>query len=178
MRRAHHSSRDGRENFETADLVNNSLPSVPRFHATRCSDRSLFVASCLSILREEARCVRGLARNDELRFGEAVQLRFRQPHPLSATARLEFISHHRTQPSTDGVLLMSGSCILGPSLNSHVICRQWEDDLVLVRQGQTLACHFRNEFEVDGQACQGRAAVTLESTIQGDDFCLSIERID
>ena len=58
-----------------------------------------------------------------IELGEGVRLRFRQPHPLSATARLEFLSRHRTQPSTDGVLLMAESCILGRSSSSHVVAR-------------------------------------------------------
>ena len=36
-----------------------------------------------------------------------VKLRFRRPHPLSGTARLEFASRHRTQPAVDAVLLMA-----------------------------------------------------------------------
>ena len=56
-----------------------------------------------------------------LQLGERVRLRFRRPHALSATARLDFESHHRTQPSADGVLLMGDTCVLGPKPHSHVV---------------------------------------------------------
>lgn len=121
---------------------------------------------------------RHLADGDELRLGGSFELRFRQPHPLSASARLEFLSHHRCQPSADGVVLMAGSCILGPAPGNHVVCRHWERDVVLVRQGQSLSCHVSEPFEVDGKSVDRRAPVTLDSRIQGRDFCISLERID
>ncbi len=74
-----------------------------------------------------------------IELGQAVRLRFRRPHPLSATARLEFVSRHRTQPSTDAVLLMAESCILGRSSSSHVVAPGWQDEVVLFRQGSELA---------------------------------------
>jgi hypothetical protein len=121
---------------------------------------------------------RNLTDGDEVRLGHSFALRFRQPHPLSASARLDFLSHHRTQPAADGVLLMAGSCILGPTMGNHVVCRGWDHEVVLVRQGQTLACHAVVPLEVDGKPYQGRAPVTLDSRIQGDDFCVTLERID
>ena len=47
-------------------------------------------------------------------WAASVRLLFRRPHPLSATARLDFVSRHRTQPSADAVLLMADTCVLGP----------------------------------------------------------------
>jgi hypothetical protein len=119
-----------------------------------------------------------LTDGDELRLGSSFLLRFRQPHPLSATARLDFLSFHRTQPPADGILLMANSCVLGPAVQNHVVCRHWKHDVVLVRQGQALACHSGQPLEVDGVARDRRASVSLNSRIQGEDFCLSLERFD
>ena len=55
---------------------------------------------------------------------------------LSATARLEFVSPHRTQPSTNGVLLMAEACILGPAATSHIVTPQWQHEVVLFRTGR------------------------------------------
>lgn len=121
---------------------------------------------------------RWLSHGDEVRLGTSFVMRFHQPHPLSATARLELVSHHRTQPAADGILLMAASCVLGPAPQNHVVCRHWSQDLVLVRQGQSLACHSARPFEVDGQTRDRRATVSLTSRIQGDDFCVSLERFD
>ncbi len=105
-------------------------------------------------------------------------MRFRRPHPLSATSRLDFLSHHRTQPAADGVLLMAHSCILGPAPTSHVVCRRWNQDLVLVRQGQQLRCHAQQPLEVDGKSCGQTAPLTMGSRVVGPDFCLSLEQFD
>ncbi len=66
-----------------------------------------------------------LADGQLIELGEGVQLRFRRPHALSTTARLEFASHHRTQPAADAVILMSDSFILGPASPArHIVCQR------------------------------------------------------
>ena len=75
-----------------------------------------------------------------VKLGDAVELRFRKPHALSNTAVLEVLSHHKTEPAVNGIVLMSESCILGPQSHSHVRCRPWESDLVLFRRGEELMC--------------------------------------
>ena len=62
--------------------------------------------------RVNGQVIRGktlLSDGDEIDLAQAVHLRFRQPHALSASARLDFVSHHRTHPKADGVLLMAES---------------------------------------------------------------------
>ena len=88
-----------------------------------------------------------------------VELRFRKPHALSNTAVLEILSHHKTEPAVDGIVLMRESCILGPQSHSHVRCRDWTSDLVLFRRGDELMCRTHAPVEVDGQTCVGQAAV-------------------
>jgi len=73
-----------------------------------------------------------------IELGSSVRLRFRQPHPLSFSALLEVQSPHRTQPPTEGVLLFAGSCVLGPSISSHVVCRDASEELILYRCGGEL----------------------------------------
>lgn len=115
---------------------------------------------------------------DEIRFGQSVEMRFRQPHPLSTTGRLEFISHHRTQPSADGVILMANTCILGPSMKNHIVCRKWEQDVVFVRQANRLKCHSSSGFEMDGRTVKKKTDVTMNSRVSGHDFCVTLEQID
>ena len=91
-----------------------------------------------------------------MQLGGAVRLLFRRPHPLSATARLDFVSRHRTQPSADSVLLMADACVLGPKPHSHVVCRDWTREVILYRRGQELYCRTDGPFEIDGVACSGR----------------------
>jgi hypothetical protein len=115
---------------------------------------------------------------DEVVLGDRVRLRFRKPHPLSGTARLEFLSHHATQPSCDGVLLMASSCILGPQESHHVVCRRWEDQLVLTREGGGLF-RFRTKqrVAVDGEWVSGTGILRKNSHLVGTDFTLSVEEL-
>ena len=121
---------------------------------------------------------RYLQDGDELQFGSSVSMRFRKPHPLSHSCRLEFTSNHRTQPHSDAILVLANSCILGPAETSHVVCRHWKRDLVLVRDGQDLRCHAAGVMEVDGKNVKQKSAINLDSRIAGEDFCVSLEQIN
>lgn len=116
-----------------------------------------------------------LSDHDEIQFGASVKLRFRRPHPLSATARLEFVSHHRPDPHVDAILLMAESCVLGPRSQNHVVCREWTRDLILYKQNDQLCCRTQGDFQVDGTPQQGRAKLHLNSLVTSADFSLRLE---
>jgi len=118
-----------------------------------------------------------LCDGSRIQLGDRVRLRFRRPHALSATARLEFESRHRTQPSADAVLLMAESCVLGPKPHSHVVCRDWRQDVILYRHDEELYCRAPAGFRVDGVACHGRSGITRSSRIDGEDFSFSLEPV-
>jgi hypothetical protein len=112
-----------------------------------------------------------------LQLGSGVRLRFRRPHALSATARIDFLSRHRTQPSVDAVLLMADSCVLGPRQHSHVVCRDWKDEVVLYRHENELYCRCARPFQIDGVPQRSRAKVTANSSVVGERFSLSLEHV-
>jgi hypothetical protein len=116
-----------------------------------------------------------LEDGDEIGLGTRVRLRFRRPHPLSCSARLEFISRHRTQPSVDAVIMMAESCVLGPGEENHVVCRGWSDDLVLFRKDSQLHCRAMHPLEVDGRRFESAAPLNFDSQVTGEDFSLSLE---
>jgi hypothetical protein len=118
-----------------------------------------------------------LADGDELELGRGVKLRFRQPHPLSSTALLEMVSRHRSQPGCDGVLLMAESCVLGPKWQDHVVCRQWEHDVVLYRQGDELFCRSMEQITVDGVVMEGRGKLEPNSRVEGESLSFSLELV-
>jgi hypothetical protein len=112
-----------------------------------------------------------------IKLGDAVELRFRKPHALSSTAVLEILTHHKTEPAVDGIVLMSESCILGPQPHSHVRCRDWASDLVLFRRGADLMCRTQTPVEIDGQTCVGQATLDGNCRIESEEFALSLEEI-
>ena len=116
-----------------------------------------------------------LSDGDELELGDGVRLRFRRPHVLSSSARLEILSRHRTHPFVDGVILMAESCVLGPKWQNHVVCRDWAGDVVLYRNEDKLYCRAMESLEIDGKLCDGRGKLGPNSRVVGSDFSLSLE---
>jgi hypothetical protein len=110
-------------------------------------------------------------------LGEGVKLIFRRPHALSGTARLDFASRHRTQPLADGVLLMADSCVMGPKPYSHVVCRDWPQEVVLYRYEDQLHCRTAGPMEIDGRRCHDRSPIRRNSRVVGERFSFSLEPI-
>ena len=118
-----------------------------------------------------------LTNGVEILLGSNVKLQFRKPHALSATARLDFQSNHRTQPSADGILLMAESCILGPSKGNHIVCRDWAEDIVLYRHADDLYCQASESIEIDDRVHDRRGKLGWDSRVSGSDFALGLEPI-
>jgi hypothetical protein len=157
------------------------LADLSRRHAMIRRDREGYLiepiqGACINGRRTSA--MTNLNDGDLMQLGRSVEIRFRKPHVLSATARLEIISHHKTQPSVDAVLLMAETCILGPDVQSHVRCRSWSRNLILFRDMEGLHCRTSGSFQIDGSPCQSRGRLTSVSRIEGDDFSLSLEPLD
>ena len=118
-----------------------------------------------------------LSDGDEIGLNGAVRLRFRKPHVLSASARLEIVSKHRTHPFADAVLLMAESCVLGPKWQNHVVCREWGGDVVLYRQDDRIFCRAMESIEIDGKLHDGRGPVRPGSQVLGTDFSMTLEAV-
>ncbi len=118
-----------------------------------------------------------LRDGDVIRLGPTVELEFRQPSPVSATARLMVLSRHRLPLAVDGVLLMGDTCIIGPSPQAHIPAKNLNAPVVVYRQGTALWCRAPGAFEVDGRACSARAPLTLRSNVLGEGFSFSLESL-
>jgi hypothetical protein len=118
-----------------------------------------------------------LSDGAKIQLGDGVRLLFRRPLALSATARIDFLSRHRTHPSSDAVLLMADTCVLGPKPNSHVVCRDWPCEVILYRQEGELFCRTARAFEIDGLKHRQSARIHRDARIVGDGFSLSLEAI-
>lgn len=154
------------------------MADIARHHATlRRDGESYLVVPVREVLLDGRPCTGPALLGDgvELTLGRGVRLRFRQPNPLSTTARLDFVSRHGTQPTTSGVILLSETCILGPAANSHVVCRDWKSSVLLHRLRESLYCISDGPFTANGMACRGRASIEPGSRVLGEDFSFSIE---
>jgi hypothetical protein len=156
------------------------LGDISRRHAKIRRDGEGYLLEPLRPVCVDGRPVDGrtlLVDGALIELGQGVQLRFRRPHRLSNTARLEFVSRHRTQPSADAVLLLADACVLGQSAGCHVPCRQLKREVVLYKQGAELGCRTRGLFEIDGRPARDRGPITRSSQLLGDDFSLRLEAI-
>ena len=153
---------------------------VSRRHATIRRSGEGYVISPRREVKIDGRSIRDISPLSDgamIELGAGVRLRFRRPHPLSSSARLEFASRHRTQPPVDGVILMAESLVLGPGGNCHIACRDWPRDVVLFHQHDELYCRTEGQLEIDGAVCQGRGPLTRNSAVRGDECSLSLEEV-
>lgn len=157
------------------------LADISRRHAKIRRDGEGYTIEPLHVLRLNGKAIQTqavLSNGDEIELGSGVRLRFRRPHALSASARLDLVSRHRTQPYADSILLMAESCVLGPRWQNHVVCPDWEADVVLYRQDDELYCRAMNAIEIDGELCDGRGRLNSNSHVAGSDFSMSLEELD
>ena len=116
-----------------------------------------------------------LRNGQQLGFDGGVKLKYTKPHPLSSTARIDFVSRHRTQPWSDAILLAGQSIILGPDPNNHVYCPTWNHDLILFRRHNNWYCRSKNKIDIDGEQFDFEGPITMNSTVSGEDFSLTLE---
>ncbi|MBI2479698.1 MAG: FHA domain-containing protein [Planctomycetia bacterium] len=157
------------------------LADISRRHAKIRRDGEGYTIEPLHVLRLNGKAIQTqaiLSDGDEVELGSGVRFRFRRPHALSASARLDLISRHRTQPYADSILLMAESCVLGPRWQNHVVCPDWESDVVLYRQDDELYCRAMDAIEIDGELCDGRGRLNSNSHVAGSDFSMSLEELD
>jgi hypothetical protein len=173
-------------------------------HAVIRRDGEGYVLEALRDVRIDDRPVRELGwlhDGSRIQLGESVRLLFRRPNALSGTARLDFVSRHRTQPSADAVLLMAETCILGPSPRCHVVCHRWTREVVLYRQKPAIAgraplhqaaiggraplfgseqlyCRAAGPLQIDGVSHERGGPITRNSRIEGDGFSFNLEAIE
>ncbi len=118
-----------------------------------------------------------LTDGDTLHLG-GIRLRFRQPNPLSSTACLDIISQHRTQPSSDGIVLLAETCLLGPKEDNHIVCRDWEGQVILMPAGDG---RFRFKAEksvtIDDISSCDTGVIAWGSRLASDDFAFMLERL-
>jgi hypothetical protein len=155
------------------------LGDLSRHHATvrRDGDGYLLRAHKPTFVNGRPVETAPLRDGDVIRLGPTVELEFRQPSPVSSTARLAVVSRHRLPLAVDGVLLMADTCIIGGAPQAHVVAPGLRDPAVLYRQGNALWCRAAGGFEVDGRACAARAPLTLQSSVLGDGFSFSLEAL-
>jgi hypothetical protein len=121
--------------------------------------------------------VAALTDGSRIELGSSVRLKFRRPHVLTGTARLEFASNHQTQPRVNAIILMSDTLILGPRSHSHIVCRNWTEEVILFKHDDELYCRTKGQLQIDGRYCRDRGRLQYDSQVSGDGFSFSLEAL-
>jgi tetratricopeptide (TPR) repeat protein len=116
-----------------------------------------------------------LQTNDRITLGGSCQAQFRQPSPLSHSARLDLVSGHRLPMAVDAVLLMADTLLLGPDAQAHVTLPDVHKPVVLFRHKDGLGIRYAGKLTVNGQLCQDRALLSTPASVTGDDFAFALE---
>jgi hypothetical protein len=119
-----------------------------------------------------------LRDNNTIGLGRNVGLRFRKQHPLSSSAVLTMISRQRMEPACDAVVLMGESCILGPNSRNHIVCPNWQDDVVLFKKNGVLQVKAKQKYLIQGRPVTGAHEINENTSIQGEDFSFFLERVE
>lgn len=116
-----------------------------------------------------------LSSGQVFQMGDMVAMKYRQPHPLSSSAVLEFESRHRTFPWSDAVVLAGDTIVMGPAPRNHIVCQKWAQEFILFRRNNQWYCKSKFDFAVD--SVQQSAAMPLRgnSRVEGGEFSFSIE---
>lgn len=119
-----------------------------------------------------------LKTGQTITLGVGVRLAYAQTHPLSKSARMDFVSRHRTQPWSDGIILAGQSFILGPNPNNHIFCPRWKHDLILFRRKDQWWAKSDSEFCIDDQPRALEGPIQFNSHLVGEYFSLTLEPVN
>lgn len=152
---------------------------VSRIHASLTRDTEGYLLEATRPLQVNGQTVERalLQSGDRVTLGASCQLQFRQPVPVSASARLDLASGHRLPLTVDGVLLMADTLVLGPDSQVHVSMADLQQPIVLYRHRDGLGVRFAGNLSIDGQRCAERGLLRPNSTVTGDDFAFTIEPV-
>lgn len=79
-------------------------------------------------------CRQLISHGGKLPIAGSATMTLDQPSPLCDSAVLRLASPHRFDQHVDGVILMNGTLLIGPSADCHIRCRDAQTAAVLVRR--------------------------------------------
>jgi hypothetical protein len=152
---------------------------VSRLHATLTRDAEGYLLEAVRplLVNNEPVSKTLLRANDRVTLGSCCQVRFRQPAPVSASARLDLVSGHRLPLSVDGVLLMADTLLLGSGAHVHVEMPDSKSKVVLYRHKEGLGVRCGGDLSINGQRCRERGLLGPHATVTGEDFAFAVEAI-
>ena len=150
---------------------------VSRLHATLTRDAEGWVVEALRPVRVNgAEVTQTLLRTDDrITLGASCQLIFRQPVPVSQSARLDIVSGHRLPLALDAVLLMADTLVLDGGPQAHVTIPGLAEPLVLFRSRDQLGLRYGGKLRVNGVEATGRQLLDAPAAVVAGDLSFYLE---
>jgi len=114
---------------------------------------------------------------DRITLGGSCQFQFRQPVPVSTSARLDLVSGHRLKQPVEAVLLMADTLILGAGSQVHVAMPELKQPLIFYRNKSGLGVRHVGNLRINGQPVRERGLLAPGANVMGDDFSLALEAV-
>jgi tetratricopeptide (TPR) repeat protein len=156
------------------------VADVSRLHASLTRDAEGYVLEAVRPIQVNGReATRALLQvGDRITLGASCQLQFRQPVPISASARLDLVSGHRLPLSVDAILLMADTLVLGAGQQVHVNVPDLEKPLVLFRHKDTLGIRHGGKLRINGNTSGERLLLSdPQATVSGENISFAIEPV-
>jgi tetratricopeptide (TPR) repeat protein len=150
---------------------------VSRLHASLTRDEEGYLLEAVRCVKVNGKPVERalLQANDRITLGTSCQFHFRQPAPVSTSARLDLVSGHRLPLALDGVLLMADTLLLGAGSHTHVALPDVRPPVVLYRHKDGLAVRYGGKVTIDGKPAREREVLRPGSTVRGEEFAFTLE---
>ncbi|MBI1248395.1 FHA domain-containing protein [bacterium] len=155
------------------------MGDISRRHAAIKRSGDEYIVDPLSEVKINDQAIVGpalLKHGNVVTLGRGVKLQFTQPHPLSTSAVLRIVSRHRTEPACDGVVLLADSLLMGPKANNHIVCPNWQQDLVVYRYGSRLQLKSKTPL-YQSDSTQPVTSIKIGDTVQGEEISFCLERL-
>jgi tetratricopeptide (TPR) repeat protein len=153
------------------------IADVARMHATLTRDVEGYLLEAIRPVQVNGQPVsRALLRpEDRVTLGSSCQMLFRQPVPVSMSARLDLVSGHRLPLALDAVLLMADTLVFAGSAQAHVTIADLKEPLVLFRNKDVLGLRYNGALTVNGQPSTGRCLLEPDTRVVAGDLVFSLE---
>jgi tetratricopeptide (TPR) repeat protein len=153
------------------------IADVSRMHATLTRDKEGYLLEAIRSIQVNGQPVtQALLRSeDRITLGASCQMIFRQPVPLSLSARLDLVSGHRLPLAIDAALVMADTLVLGPGSQVHVTVPDLKEPIILFRNKDRLGLRGSGPLVINGQPSTGRCLLDAQSAVQAGECSFSVE---
>ncbi len=155
------------------------VADVSRLHATLGRDAEGYVLEAVRPIQVNGKtATRALLQpGDRVTLGTSCQFLFRQPVPLSSTARLDLVSGHRLPVGVDAVILMAETLVLGSDAKVHINVPDLKQSVVLFRHKDGLGLRHEGTMTVNGQKCSQRGLLGCQAHVLAGEVSFAVEPV-